>query len=56
MTVFWVVGFLVAFGVGFYFIDKSRDPGRHKGSSHWQPDVDSSKSNTMKNLETPPDR
>jgi hypothetical protein len=56
MTVLLVVGFLIAIGVGFYFIDRSRDPDRHKGTSHWQPDVDRAKAETMKNLETPPER
>ena len=53
-TIGFLIGFVVLIGIGFYFVERSKE--RSKGKSHWQPDVDQSKSKTMKNLETPPDR
>jgi len=47
--------FLILLGIGFYFLERSKE-NHEKSHSHWQPDVDSGKANTMKNLETPPDR
>jgi hypothetical protein len=49
-----LIGFVVLIGVGFYFIERSKE--RSKGKGHWQPDVDQSKAGTIKNLQTPPDR
>ncbi|MET1412674.1 hypothetical protein ABVF61_10430 [Roseibium sp. HPY-6] len=50
------VAFLLVIGVGYYFIDRSRDPDRPKSHRHWHPDVDRAKAETMKNLETPPEK
>ncbi|WP_165814709.1 hypothetical protein [Labrenzia sp. 011] len=51
-----IFGFVVLLGVGFYFLDRYTERSKNRSHRHWQPDVDKTRAEIMKNLETPPDR
>ncbi|MEM5582970.1 MULTISPECIES: hypothetical protein [unclassified Roseibium] len=51
-----IFGFVVLLGVGFYVLDRYIERNKNRSHRHWQPDVDKTRAEIMKNLETPPDR
>ncbi|MCV0424880.1 MAG: hypothetical protein K5905_05385 [Roseibium sp.] len=56
MTIAILFGVVVLLGFGFFLLDRSKEQNSKRSHRHWQPDVDQEKAETMKNLETPPDR
>ncbi|WP_417709746.1 hypothetical protein [Roseibium aggregatum] len=55
-TLAFLFGFVVLIGVGFYFVERSKERSARNTRGSWQPEVDGKKSQTMANLQTPPDR
>ncbi len=55
-TLTFLIVFVVLIGVGFYFVERSKERSARNTKRSWQPDVDSQKSETMANLKSPPDR
>ncbi|MGX1495136.1 hypothetical protein ACSSV1_000157 [Labrenzia sp. MBR-25] len=55
-TLAFLFGFVVLIGVGFYFVERSKERSSRNTKGSWQPEVDGKKSQTMANLQTPPDR
>ncbi|WP_153297093.1 hypothetical protein [Stappia sp. BW2] len=54
-TLTFLFGFIVLIGVGFYFVERSKERSSGNTKRSWQPDVDGQKTETMANLQTPPD-
>ncbi|WP_428645464.1 hypothetical protein [Roseibium sp.] len=48
-TLLILFGFFLIAGIGFYFIERSKEGDHPKRHRQWQPDVDQSKAATMKN-------
>ncbi|NKX64841.1 hypothetical protein HEP89_12030 [Labrenzia sp. 5N] len=55
-TLTFLIVFVVLVGVGFYFVERSKERSARNTKRSWQPDVDGQKSETMANLQSPPDR
>ena len=55
-TLTFLIVFVVLIGVGFDFVERSKERSARNTKRSWQPDVDGQKSETMANLQSPPDR
>lgn len=56
MTFAIIICVVVMLGLGFYWLERSKERNGQRSHRHWQPDVNQQKAETIKNLENPPDR